>query len=93
MEFWMLLTICLTVGWVITTWIRARHGYPVEDTFGGHVSPHKHVDSEALKSDLLKEINARDTSIANLRERVEVLERIVTDRAGQLQDEIQRLSA
>jgi hypothetical protein len=25
----------LTVGWLVNNWIRAKHGYPLEDEWGG----------------------------------------------------------
>ncbi len=27
-----------TIGWVITSWIRAKHGYPLEGEWGGAVN-------------------------------------------------------
>ncbi len=30
-----------TIGWVITTAIRARHGYPLTDDWGNAVHPNK----------------------------------------------------
>ena len=92
-EFWGLFTICMTAGWVITTWIRAKHGYPVEDTFGGHVKPIKNIEIEGLKRQVEKDLAERDRTIANLKERVQVLEQIVTDRDSRLNDEISRLNA
>lgn len=92
MEFWLFFTLFMTVGWIATTWIRAKHGYPVEDTLGGHVSPVKHIEIEALKRRLETELAERDKTIADLKERIQVLERIVTDRPGRLNEEIERLA-
>jgi hypothetical protein len=92
-QFWALFTICMTFGWVVTTWIRAKHGYPVEDTFGGHVKPIKSIEIEGLKRQVEKDLAERDKTIADLRERIQVLEQIVTDRDGRLNDELARLNA
>lgn len=92
-SFWIVLTIALTVGWVITTWIRAKHGYPVEDTLGFSVHPVKHTDEQALQKRLNDELAARDRTIADLKERVEVLERIVTDKSTRLSESIDRLNS
>ncbi len=73
-----LLIVCLTVGWVLTTWIRAAHGYPIEDALGGAV--HRLSPRENAKR-LNEQLAARDAKIAKLEERVRVLERIVTSRA------------
>jgi hypothetical protein len=85
---WIPLLIAIVVfGKVMNTWIRARHGYPLEsrrrcaedasaDDVAGHV---KH----ALKN--------RDETIAKLEERVRVLERIVTDDSKRVAAEIDAL--
>lgn len=83
------LIVCLTVGWVLTTWIRAKHGYPVEDSFGSTVHRAGPKESERM---LNEQLAARDAQIAKLEERVQVLERIVTRRYD-LDEEFDRLRA
>ena len=69
-----------TIGWVINNWIRAKHGYPVENEWKG-VS-HKGDPAADRKIDLLSSENARLTGqISRLEERIAVLERIATDPA------------
>ena len=87
-DLWALFLVCMTVGWVITTWIRARHGYPVEDTWGGRAERSDHPD---LQKRLNEELARRDATIARLEERVRVLERIATDRSAALDEELERL--
>jgi len=82
--------VCMTVGWVVTTWIRAKHGYPLEDSLGGHVNRAGRPDVEKKLSD---ELAKRDATVAKLEERIRVLERIVTDRSAKLDDEFDRLRA
>lgn len=65
-------------GWVITTWIRARHGYPVEGEWGGQVA--KGDPGAQRRIELLSNENEKLTGqIGRLEERVAVLERIATE--------------
>lgn len=83
--------IALSMGaWVLTTWIRARHGYPVDGEFGGTV--HKTDQGTDRKIDLLADENGRlKDQIIRLEERVRVLERIATDSSARLDQEINAL--
>lgn len=91
MGFWTFFMICMTIGWIVTTWIRAKHGYPIEDSLGGHLQPHG--GNKDLIKRLESELAQRDETIERLDERVRVLERIVTDRSASISDEIERLRA
>lgn len=78
-------------GWLISTWIRARHGYPVEGEFGGTVHRSESPDTNR-KIELLAGENGRlKDQIVRLEERIAVLERIVTDKGARLSDEIENL--
>lgn len=84
-----------TGGWLISTWIRARHGYPIENEFWG--MSHKAGGSgeaigESRKTELLANENAAmKGQISRLEERIAVLERIATDTSRRLSDEIDSL--
>ena len=79
-----------TVGWIATSWIRARHGYPVEGEWGGTVS--KSDPDAERKIALLSSENARIAGqVSRLEERIAVLERIATDAPSRLTAEIERL--
>lgn len=80
-----------TVGWIITTAIRAKHGYPVEGEWGGVA--HKSDGPDAARQiELLSSENAALTGrLARLEERLSVLERIATDRSVRLGEEIEAL--
>jgi cell division protein FtsB len=74
------------VAWVITTAIRARHGYPLTDDWGNTVHPKGAGDDKlAAENEKLKE------TVARLEDRLKVLERIATDPARRLDDEIEKL--
>ena len=79
-----------TCGWVITSWIRARHGYPLEGEWGGTVDRKDH-DADR-KIDLLSSENGQlKGQIGRLEERIAVLERIATDPATRTAREIDAL--
>lgn len=75
------------LAWIITTAIRAKHGYPVENEWGGMVHP---GESEANKK-LTQENEQLKATVGKLEERLRVLERIATDPSKHLADEIERL--
>ncbi len=79
-----------TIGGITTTWIRAKHGYPLEDSMGRRVSR-----ADSSREEVARLIDSalaeRDVVIAKLEERVRVLERIATDEPGRLAAEIDRL--
>jgi len=77
-------------GWLINNWIRAKHGYPVENEWKG-VSAKGDPDAER-KIELLSHENERLTGqISRLEERLAVLERIATDPAERTAREIDAL--
>lgn len=79
-----------TVGWLISTWIRAKHGYPIENEWKG-VS-HKGGADADRKIELLSSENERLMGqISRLEERIAVLERIATDPAERTAREIDAL--
>src|SRR3546814_9758622 len=45
------------VGWMVTTWLRAKHGYPVENEWGGTV--HRTAPDADRKIALLTDDNAK----------------------------------
>lgn len=86
--------IALSVGgWMFTTWIRAKHGYPVENEWGGTV--HRSDPDADRKIALLTDDNAKLAGqVSRLEERISVLERIATENNGQaaeLANQIDRL--
>ena len=77
------------VSWVITTAIRARHGYPLTDDWGNAVHPLK-KDDEPTKA-LVEENKHLKANVERLEERLKVLERIATDPTKRLSDEMDGL--
>lgn len=69
-----------TAGWVLTTWIRAANGYPVENEWSGKA--HRSDPDAERTVGLLTTENERLTGqVSRLEERIAVLERIATDPA------------
>ncbi|MCC6478148.1 hypothetical protein [Sphingorhabdus sp.] len=77
-------------GWILNNWIRARHGYPLEDEWGGK-SDKGLPDSDRKIGLLTSENEALQGKISRLEERVAVLERIATDTSSRLSEEIEAL--
>lgn len=76
-----------TAGWLINNWIRARHGYALEDEWGG-----KTERTDSAEVTRLREENARlTTRLEASEDRLAVLERIITDPAHRLGHEIESL--
>ena len=78
------------VGWIMTSWIRAKHGYPVENEWGGAVSK---PDTETARKIefLIAENDKLHGQVGRLEERIHVLERIATDQPLRLAKEIDSL--
>ncbi|MBC2777679.1 hypothetical protein [Parasphingopyxis marina] len=78
------------IGWIITTAIRAKHGYPLEGEWGG--TTHRDDPENNRKIELLSNENGElKDKIGRLEERISVLERIATDKSARLSDEIENL--
>ncbi len=66
-------------GWVITTWMRVKHGYPLENSWGKAVYP-RTSSEEAERIKLLSQENAQlRAELGSIRDRLGTVERIVTD--------------
>ena len=82
------LIIALTTGgWLINNWIRAKHGYPLENDWGGLVEKTETEENKRLREEN-RELNDK---LDTMQDRMVVLEKIVTDRGYSLHDEIEAL--
>ncbi|WP_380874861.1 hypothetical protein ACFB49_01790 [Sphingomonas sp. DBB INV C78] len=79
-------------GWVITTWLRVKNGYPLENAWGQAVYP-KGMDEEvAERIRLLSTENAQlRAELGSIKDRLATVERIVTDASYRLDREIDAL--
>jgi hypothetical protein len=90
MEFVIPIVAICTIGWLVNNWIRAKHGYPLEDEWGGKTT-HPAVPSERQLTLLSNENADLKGKVVRLEDRVAVLERIATDKGARLADEIESL--
>ena len=77
-------------AWIITSWIRAKHGYPIENEWGGPTHP-RNPEAERKADELADENERLRTQVGRLEERLAVLERIATDPAERTAREIEKL--
>lgn len=78
-------------GWVVTTWMRIKNGYPLENSWGRAVYPK--TDREAAERiKLLTQENAElRAELGSIKDRLVNVERIVTDDSHRLTHEIEAL--
>ena len=78
-------------GWVLTTWMRIRHGYPLDGAWGQSVYPKK--DEELIERiKLLSTENAQlRAEMGAVKDRLANVERIVTDDSHRITQEIEAL--
>ena len=79
-------------GWVATTWLRIKHGYPLESSWGRPIHPTTDRES-AERIKLLTSENAQlRAELGSVKDRLETIERIVTDQPMRLAKEIDQLA-
>ena len=78
-------------GWAFTTWLRIKNGYPLESSWGMPIHPS--TDKEAMERiKLLTSENAQlRAELGSIKDRLETVERIITDQPSQLAREIDSL--
>ena len=79
-------------GWVLTTWLKIKNGYPLETSWGQPLHPGAGKEAmERIK--LLTGENAQlRAEMGAIKDRLETMERIVTDQPSRLAREIDGLS-
>ena len=82
--------VSISVGWVITTWMRIKNGYPLESGWGKPLYP-KNMESEERVKLLTQENAALRAEVGSMKDRLGNVERIVTDSGYDLTSEIDRL--
>ena len=89
-----MIAIIITVimaAWVATTWLRIKNGYPLDGAWGQAVYPKR--DGETVERvKLISQENAQlRAELGSVKDRLAVVERIVTDGSHQLDREITAL--
>jgi len=79
------------VGWVFTTWLRVRNGYPLDGAWGQAIYP-KATNETTERVKLLTQENAQlRAELGSIKDRLGNVERIVTDSSHQLTSDIEAL--
>ena len=89
---WVLaITVTGVGGWILHTWLRIKHGYPLDGAWGQAVYPAR--DNEAAERiKLLTTENAQlRAELGSVKDRLETIERIITDQPSKLAREIEQL--
>jgi predicted metal-binding membrane protein len=87
----MLIGIAAVLGWVFTTWLRIKHGYPLDGAWGQAIYP-KTSDETVERVKLLSQENAQlRAELGAVKDRLANVERIVTDDSHRLTQEIESL--
>ena len=90
---WVTMIVAVSVGgWVFTTWLRIKNGYPLETSWGRPLHPTTDRES-AERIKLLTSENAQlRAELGSVKDRLETVERIITDQPHRLAHEIEALS-
>ena len=80
------------IGWVLTTWMRIKHGYPLEGSWGQQVHPSNSKESQERIKLLTQENAQLRAEISSVKDRLATVERIVTDESHRLAREIDSLA-
>lgn len=80
------------VGWVLTTWLRIKHGYPLDGAWGQALHPSSSKESQERIKLLTSENAQLRAEIGAIKDRLATVERIVTDEGTRLAREIDGLA-
>lgn len=78
-------------GWVFTTWIRVKHGYPLEGAWGQSLKPATDHEAKQRVALLTQENAELRAELGSVKDRLANVERIVTDGGYHLTSEIDAL--
>ncbi|MBV7266464.1 hypothetical protein [Erythrobacter ani] len=78
-------------GWIHTTRLRIKHGYPLEGTWGQALKPASDHEAKQRVTLLTQENAELRAELSSLKDRMANVERIVTDGGYQLGNEIEQL--
>lgn len=83
--------VAISVGWVLTTWMRIKNGYPLDGVWGQAVYPK--TDQEAVERvKLLSQENAQlRAELGSVKDRLANVEKIIVDDSHKLRSEIEAL--
>ena len=78
-------------GSLLHTWLRIRNGYPLQNSWGMAIHPKTDRESQERIKLLTNENAQLRAEIGSVKDRLETIERIVTDQPSKLAREIEQL--
>lgn len=90
-EFMIIVGLAAIAGWVFTTWLRVKNGYPLEGSFGQALKPVTDNQAKERVALLTKENAELRAELGSVKDRLANVERIVTDGGYHLGAEIDAL--
>jgi len=85
--------VCVGIGgWVFTTWLRIKNGYPLETSWGQPLHPSSDREAQERIKLLTTENAQLRAEIGSIKDRLATVERIVTDDGVRLAREIDALA-
>src|SRR5689334_4462879 len=86
-----IIVVVSVMGGLLNNWLKIRNGYPLQNSWGMPIHP-KGDQEAAERIKLLSSENAQlRAEIGSIKDRLETVERIVTDQPSKLSREIEQL--
>lgn len=85
------ISIAGVIGWVVTTWMRIKNGYPLETSWGQPLHPSSDKEAQERIKLLTQENAQLRAEMGSVKDRLATVERIVTDESSRLAREIDSL--
>lgn len=83
--------VSISAGWVLTTWMRIKNGYPLDGAWGQAIYP-KHDQEAVERVKLLSQENAQlRAELGSIKDRLANVEKIVVDDSHRLTSQIEAL--
>ena len=80
-----------TAGWIFNNWLRMRHGYPLENSWGKSIYPKTDGEAQARVQLLTQENAELRAEVSAMKDRMAAVERIVTDQGYDVARQIEGL--
>jgi hypothetical protein len=88
----LILGFAAVAGWIFTTWLRIKNGYPLVNSWGMPIHPKNDRQTVERIRLLTTESAQLRAEIGSLKDRLETLERIATDQPSRLARDIDALA-
>ncbi len=86
------ITAVATGGWLMNNWLRIKHGYPLDGAWGQAIHPTTDREAAERIKLLTNESAQLRAELGSVKDRLETVERIITDQPSKLAREIDALT-